>query len=74
MSFIDRAIVKLKAGNGGSGISSFLREKYKPMGGPNGGDGGRGGDLLVRADANLATLLDYTYRDSWRAEDGDHGS
>jgi len=74
MSFIDRAIIKLKAGNGGSGISSFLREKFKPMGGPNGGDGGRGGDLIVRADANLATLLDYTYRDSWRAKDGDNGS
>ena len=74
MSFIDRARIRLKAGNGGSGISSFLREKFKPMGGPNGGDGGRGGDLIVRADANLATLLDYTYRDSWRAEDGDNGS
>ncbi len=74
MTFIDRARIKLKAGNGGSGISSFLREKFKPMGGPNGGDGGRGGDLIVRADANLATLLDYTYRDSWKAQDGDSGS
>lgn len=74
MTFIDRARIKLKAGNGGSGISSFLREKFKPMGGPNGGDGGRGGDLIVRADANLATLLDYTYRDSWKAQDGDNGS
>jgi GTP-binding protein len=74
MTFIDRARIKLKAGNGGSGISSFLREKFKPMGGPNGGDGGRGGDLVVRADANLATLLDYTYRDSWKAQDGDNGS
>jgi len=74
MTFIDRARIKLKAGDGGSGISSFLREKFKPMGGPNGGDGGRGGDLIVRADANLATLLDYTYRDSWKAENGDNGS
>jgi GTP-binding protein len=74
MTFIDRARIRLKAGNGGSGISSFLREKFKPMGGPNGGDGGHGGDVIVRADSNLATLLDYTYRDSWRAEDGDNGS
>ena len=72
--FIDRAVVKVKAGDGGSGIASFRREKFVPMGGPDGGDGGRGGDVVVRADANLSTLLDYTYRDSWRAESGDHGS
>ncbi len=72
--FIDRAVVKVKAGDGGSGIVSFRREKFVPMGGPDGGDGGRGGDVIVRADANLGTLLDYTYRDSWRAESGDHGS
>jgi GTP-binding protein len=72
--FIDRAVVKVKAGDGGSGIVSFRREKFVPMGGPDGGDGGRGGDVIVRADANLSTLLDYTYRDSWRAESGDHGS
>ena len=72
--FIDRAIVKVKAGDGGSGIASFRREKFIPMGGPDGGDGGRGGDVVVRADPNLNTLLDYTYRDSWKAEDGDHGS
>lgn len=53
---------------------SFRREKFVPMGGPDGGDGGRGGDVLVRGDANLATLLDYTYRDSWTAASGDHGS
>jgi GTP-binding protein len=72
--FIDRAVVKVKAGDGGSGIASFRREKFVPMGGPDGGEGGRGGDVVVRADANLSTLLDYTYRDSWRAESGDHGS
>jgi GTPase len=72
--FIDRAVVKVKAGDGGSGIVSFRREKFVPMGGPDGGDGGRGGDVVVRADTNLSTLLDYTYRDSWRAESGDHGS
>jgi GTPase len=74
MTFIDRARINVKAGNGGSGISSFRREKFVPMGGPDGGEGGRGGDVIVRADANLATLLDYTYRDWWKADNGDHGS
>jgi GTPase len=72
--FIDRVIVNIQAGNGGSGIISFRREKFVPMGGPDGGDGGRGGDVLVRGDANMGTLLDYTYRDRWQAEDGDQGS
>lgn len=72
--FIDRVIVRVIAGNGGSGIASFRREKFAPLGGPNGGDGGKGGDIIVVGDSNLATLLDYTYRDSWKAEDGEHGS
>src|SRR6185437_14159406 len=72
--FIDRVTVNVKAGDGGSGIISFRREKFVPMGGPDGGDGGRGGDVEVVGDSNLATLLDYTYRDSWTAEKGDHGS
>lgn len=71
--FIDRVIVKVEAGTGGSGNTSFRREKYVPMGGPDGGDGGRGGDVIVRADRNLTTLLDYTYRDAWSAERGQHG-
>jgi GTP-binding protein len=66
--------VSAKAGSGGSGIVSFRREKFIPMGGPDGGDGGRGGDVIVVGDSNLATLLDYTYRDSWQATAGDHGS
>ena len=74
MTFIDRARIHVKAGDGGSGTASFRREKFVPMGGPDGGDGGRGGDVLVRADSNLATLLDYTYRDSWRGGSGEHGS
>jgi GTP-binding protein len=71
--FIDRVVVRVKAGTGGSGATSFRREKFVPMGGPDGGDGGRGGDVIVRGDRNLATLLDYTYRDSWEAERGEHG-
>ncbi len=72
--FIDRVIVRVMAGNGGSGIVSFRREKFTPMGGPDGGDGGKGGDVIIRADNNLSTLLDYTYRDAWQAESGAHGS
>lgn len=71
--FVDRVLVKVEAGTGGSGQVSFRREKYVPLGGPDGGDGGRGGDVLVRADRNLTTLLDYTYRDAWKAERGQHG-
>ena len=72
--FIDLVVVRVAAGTGGSGCVSFRREKFYPMGGPDGGDGGRGGDVIVRADRNLATLLDYTYRDQWIAERGQHGS
>src|SRR5690242_2145971 len=72
--FIDRVTVRVTAGNGGSGIVSFRREKFTPLGGPDGGDGGKGGDVIVRGDSNLATLLDYTYRDAWQAESGAHGS
>src|SRR5215212_9257135 len=72
--FIDRVVVNVKAGDGGSGIVAFRREKFVPMGGPDGGDGGRGGDIVIVGDNNLATLLDYTYRDSWTAPSGDHGS
>jgi GTP-binding protein len=71
--FVDRVLVKVEAGTGGSGQTSFRREKYVAMGGPDGGDGGRGGDVIVQADRNLTTLLDYTYRDAWKAERGHHG-
>jgi GTP-binding protein len=73
MSFIDRVTVKVSAGTGGSGASSFARFKYIPKGGPDGGDGGKGGSIYIRGDANLATLLDYRYRSVWKAERGQHG-
>ena len=71
--FIDRAVVRVVAGTGGSGACSFARFKYKPKGGPDGGDGGHGGSVWVRGDPNLATLLDYRYRTVWRAARGEHG-
>jgi GTP-binding protein len=73
MSFIDRAVVHVAAGPGGAGASSFARFKYKPKGGPDGGDGGHGGSVYVHGDANLSTLLDYRYRTTWKAERGQHG-
>ena len=72
--FIDRVVVRVQAGDGGSGVTSFRREKFVALGGPDGGDGGRGGSVIVRGDSNLSTLLDYTYRDYWKAPNGDNGS
>ena len=71
--FIDRAVVRVHAGTGGSGASSFRREKFVPKGGPDGGDGAPGGSVFVRADPNLTTLLDYRYHTDWKAERGQHG-
>lgn len=71
--FVDEATVKLKAGDGGNGCLSFRREKYEPKGGPNGGNGGRGGDLVLVGDENTADLVDYKFMPHARAENGEPG-
>ncbi len=71
--FVDRVSVHLKAGNGGAGVSSFLRTKGRPKGRPDGGNGGHGGDVTVRADSSVSTLLRYKRQPHHRAGDGTHG-
>jgi GTP-binding protein len=73
MKFVDLARIHVKAGDGGVGCVSFRREKYVPKGGPDGGDGGRGGDIILRANKQLNTLLDFHYKRSYKAPRGEHG-
>ena len=73
MKFIDEATIRVYAGDGGNGVATFRREKYEPMGGPSGGDGGRGGSIYAEADRNINTLIDYRYTRVFRAQRGENG-
>jgi len=73
MKFVDEVRIHVKAGDGGNGCVSFRRERFIPRGGPNGGDGGKGGDVILQADAQLSTLLDLIYPKQFLAQKGKHG-
>ena len=73
MKFVDEAFIDIAAGDGGNGCVSFRHEKYKEFGGPNGGDGGRGGHVFALADPNLNTLVDFRYARRHEAKRGQHG-
>ena len=73
MKFLDQAKVFVRSGNGGAGAVSFLREKFLEFGGPNGGNGGRGGDVIIRCVNGLNTLIDYRYQQHYKAATGTHG-
>lgn len=74
MRFVDEAVVTVEAGDGGNGVASFRREKFVPFGGPDGGDGGRGGSVYLVADDDTSTLVDYRYTRRFRAERGKNGA
>ncbi len=74
MRFVDEVSIFVKAGDGGRGCVSFRREKYVPKGGPDGGDGGKGGDVIIKGDKNQISLLDFKYRRVFKAEKGSNGS
>jgi GTP-binding protein len=74
MNFIDEAYLEIKAGDGGSGASSFRREKYIPFGGPDGGDGGKGGDIYFKVNTNLNTLIDFQNKKLFNARNGQRGA
>src|SRR5512136_1453870 len=71
--FLDEVEIEVKAGDGGNGIVAFRHEKYVPRGGPSGGNGGRGGSVILRADSKLNTLIDLRYKKHYKAERGGDG-
>ena len=71
--FVDRVHIEVAAGDGGRGIRSFRREKYVPLGGPDGGDGGTGGSVILKAQAGVDSLAALSHRRQWRAESGEAG-
>ncbi len=73
MRFVDEAIIEVAAGDGGNGCVSFLRERFRPWGGPDGGDGGRGGSVILQATTRVTTLSDHSYLRHFRAQKGGHG-
>ena len=72
-SFVDTARITVRAGNGGNGVVSFHREKYVAAGGPDGGDGGRGGDVILEVNDHLSTLMDFRYKRKYAAGNGMDG-
>ncbi len=73
MKFVDEAVIWIRSGKGGDGATTMLRQKFKPLGGPDGGDGGRGGDVVVVADKRMGSLLDFKFRQHHKAEHGQDG-
>lgn len=71
--FVDKAKIFVKGGDGGNGIVSYRREKYVPEGGPAGGDGGRGADVIFRVDEGLRTLMDFRYQKHFKGDRGERG-
>src|SRR5690606_2679848 len=74
MRFVDEAVITVEAGDGGNGVASFRREKFVPFGGPDGGDGGRGGSVYLQGDSGLNTLVDFRHQRKFKASNGERGS